>query len=95
MICVNKRLTECVISQALTANSSHVCFGFLTLPGEEITASTSNVSIDLTQRALSKNSSQHSDLDKTSKKRKPPVQEPIIEKELKVPHLCTEQHTDG
>ena len=74
---------------------THVCFGFLTLPGEEITASTSNVGIDLTRRSLSKNTSQHSDLDKTSKKRMLPVQEPIIEKELKVPHLCTEQHTDG
>ena len=77
---------------------THVCFGFLTLSGEEITASTSNgvtVGIDLRRRALSENTSQHSDLDKTSKKRKLPVQEPIIEKELKVPHLCTEQHTDG
>lgn len=27
--------------------------------------------------------------------RKRPVQEPIIERELKVPHLCTEQHSDG
>ena len=74
---------------------THVCFGFLSLSGEEITASTSTVGIDLTRRALSENTSQRSDFDRTSKKRKLPVQEPIIEKELKVPHLCTEQHTDG
>ena len=70
----------------------------MTLSGEEITASTSNgvtVGIDLRGRALSEDTSQCGDLDTTCEKRKIPVQEPIIEKELKVPHLCTEQHTDG